>query len=33
VQVDATYGNRNGRDTQERWFSLGLRLLTPAFLR
>ena len=32
VQIDTTYGNRNGRGTQERWFSIGLRLLTPAFL-
>lgn len=30
VQVDATYGNRLGGG--ERWFSLGLRLLSPAFL-
>lgn len=32
VQVDATYGNRAGSSTQERWFSIGLRLLSPAFL-
>lgn len=32
VQVDATYGNRNARGSEERWFSIGLRLLTPAFL-
>lgn len=32
VQIDVTYGNRNGDDTQERWFSIGLRLLTPSFL-
>lgn len=31
VQIDATYGNRIGEGSQ-RWFSLGLRLLTPAFL-
>lgn len=31
VQVDATYGNRIG-DGSQRWFSLGLRLLSPAFL-
>lgn len=31
VQVDATYGNRMGEGRQ-RWFSLGLRLLTPSFL-
>ena len=30
IQLDATYGNRNGGG--ERWFSIGLRLLTPAFL-
>jgi hypothetical protein len=32
VQVDATYGNRTGSGDRDRWFSLGLRLLTPAFL-
>ena len=32
VQVDATYGNRAGSSTQERWLSIGLRLLPPAFL-
>lgn len=32
VQLDATYGSRNGTGTRERWFSIGLRLLTPAFL-
>lgn len=32
VQLDATYGNRNGEGTGERWFSVGLRLLSPAFL-
>ncbi len=32
VQLDATYGDRLGRTTDGRWFSLGLRLLTPAFL-
>lgn len=30
VQVDATYGNRYGGG--ERWISMGLRLLSPAFL-
>lgn len=30
IQVDATYGNRNGGG--ERWFSIGLRLLTEPFL-
>lgn len=32
VQLDTTYGNRAGSGTQERWFSIGLRLLSPAFL-
>lgn len=32
VQVDATYGNRAVPQTQERWFSIGLRLLSPPFL-
>lgn len=32
VQVDATYGNRFGRSTEERWFSIGVRLLSPVFL-
>ncbi len=32
VQIDATYGNRFGSASQERWFSIGLRLLSPAFL-
>ena len=34
VQVDSTYGNRIGsaRGDQARWFSIGLRLLSPAFL-
>jgi hypothetical protein len=31
VQIDATYGNRLDGGGQ-RWFSIGLRLLTPAFL-
>lgn len=30
VQLDATYGNRT--DGSESWFSIGLRLLSPAFL-
>lgn len=29
VQLDATYGIRNGDQQGERWFSIGLRLLTP----
>lgn len=32
VQIDTTYGNRFGSNSQERWFSIGLRLLSPAFL-
>ncbi|MGD9944268.1 MAG: hypothetical protein AB7S98_13630 [Burkholderiaceae bacterium] len=32
VQIDATYGNQTGSDMQQRWFSIGLRLLSPAFL-
>lgn len=37
VQIDATYGNRIGgaggsAQASQSWFSLGLRLLTPAFL-
>jgi hypothetical protein len=32
LQVDATYGNRNGSSGEERWVSIGLRVLTPAFL-
>jgi hypothetical protein len=32
AQIDATMGNRFGSRTDERWFSIGLRLLSPAFL-
>ena len=36
VQIDTTYGNRFGNSVngsaQARWFSIGLRLLSPAFL-
>lgn len=32
VQVDATYGNRFGHRSDERWFSIGLRLLSAPFL-
>jgi hypothetical protein len=32
VQVDTTYGDRIGTGTGERWFSVGLRLLSPPFL-
>ncbi len=32
VQIDTTYGNRIGQPERERWFTVGLRLLSPAFL-
>jgi hypothetical protein len=32
MQVDATSGNRIGSGSREQWFSVGLRLLSPAFL-
>lgn len=32
VQVDTTFGDRLGAGGQERWISIGLRLLSPAFL-
>jgi hypothetical protein len=32
VQVDTTYGNTFGQGTGNRFFSIGLRLLSPAFL-
>jgi hypothetical protein len=32
MQIDASYGNRFGRNTEERWFSIGLRLLPVPFL-
>lgn len=32
VQLDATYGDRLGQYTEGRWFSLGLRLISPPFL-
>jgi hypothetical protein len=32
VQVDSTYGNRGSGSREDRWFSIGLRLLSPAFL-
>jgi hypothetical protein len=32
LQADATYGNRLVPDTDARWFSIGVRILTPAFL-
>ncbi|MES2414511.1 MAG: hypothetical protein V4614_11960 [Pseudomonadota bacterium] len=33
VQIDATYGNRAGGGASERWFSIGLRLLSVPFLK
>lgn len=33
VQVDTTVGNRFGMQGEERWFSLGLRLISPRLLR
>ena len=33
VQIDATYGNRAGGGASERWFSIGLRLLSVPFLQ
>lgn len=32
IQLDATYGNRNGSGSGERWYSVGLRLLSVPFL-
>ncbi|MCD6734936.1 MAG: hypothetical protein LT103_15245 [Burkholderiaceae bacterium] len=32
IQLDVTYGNRNGGGSEERWFSIGLRLLSVPFL-
>jgi hypothetical protein len=32
VQVDTTYGDRTGAGGNERWVSVGLRLLSPPFL-
>lgn len=32
VQLDATYGNRFGGSSNERWFSIGLRFLSVPFL-
>jgi hypothetical protein len=32
MQVDTTYGNRFGSDSNERWISVGLRLLSVPFL-
>jgi hypothetical protein len=32
MQIDATIGDRAGPSDGDRWFSIGLRLLSPAFL-
>ena len=32
LQMDATYGNRAVSETGERWFSIGIRVLSPPFL-
>jgi hypothetical protein len=32
IQIDATYGNRFINGTDEHWFTVGLRLISPAFL-
>jgi len=32
VQIDTTYGNQVGQPEHLRWFTVGLRLLSPAFL-
>jgi hypothetical protein len=32
VQIDATVGNRLGTANGERWFSIGLRLLSPRWM-
>lgn len=32
IQLDATYGDRNGGNRQERWLSIGLRILSAPFL-
>jgi hypothetical protein len=32
MQIDATFGNRFGQMSEERWFSIGLRLLSAPFL-
>lgn len=33
VQIDATLGNRFGWNGDERWYSVGLRLISPRWLR
>jgi hypothetical protein len=32
MQIDATVGDRLGHSAGERWFSIGIRLLSPPFL-
>jgi hypothetical protein len=32
VQIDTTYGNQVGQPEHLRWFTVGVRLLSPAFL-
>jgi len=32
IEIDTAYGNRFGSNTKERWFVVGLRLVSPAFL-
>lgn len=32
VQIDTTYGNRFANDSEERWFTIGLRLLSKPML-
>ncbi len=32
VQIDTTYGNQMGQPEHLRWFTVGVRLLSPAFL-
>ncbi len=32
VQIDTTYGNQFGQSERERWLTVGVRLLSPAFL-
>ena len=32
IQLDATYGNKAGDRIEDRWFSIGLRLLSPPLI-
>lgn len=32
IQIDTTYGNRLNNGISEQWFTVGLRLISPAFL-